>query len=194
MGKGESWSRVVDGRLITNEFPFDEFEAYLLNWAVTYTLNQSRYRSKVVDCIKQGGEMAIKFQRLDDLITHNYSYAAFQAIKSAKAALSSVEETVLDIAELDLSIPFKREKLESMMVNMLAQIRSALDDLLLQAGLAYAEVDVVIRTGGSSQIVAVKKILEDFFPGRVTEHDPFTSVAPGLAVASYHVYQFVGVE
>lgn len=194
LGKGEMWSRVVDGRLITNEFPFDEFEAYLLNWAVTYMLNQSRYRSKVVDCIKQGGEMAIKFQRLDDLITHNYSYVAFQAIKSAKAALSSVEETVLDIAELDLSIPFKREKLESMMVNMLAQIRSALDDLLLQAGLAYAEVDVVVRTGGSSQIVAVKKILEDFFPGRVTEHDPFTSVAAGLAIASYHGYQFVGVE
>lgn len=194
LGKGEMWSRVVDGRLITNEFPFDEFEAYLLNWAVTYTLNQSRYRSKVVDCIKQGGEMAIKFQRLDDLITHNYSYVAFQAIKSAKAALSSVEETVLDIAELDLSIPFKREKLESMMVNMLAQIRSALDDLLLQAGLAYAEVDVVIRTGGSSQIVAIKKILEDFFPGKVTEHDPFTSVAAGLAIASYHDYQFIGVE
>jgi hypothetical chaperone protein len=194
LGKGEMWSRVVDGSLITNEFPFDEFEPYLLNWAVTYTLNQNRYRSKVVDCVRQGGELALKFQRLDDLITHNYSYIVFQAIKSAKAELSSVEETVLDIAELDLTIPFKRERLESMMVEMLAQIRSALDDLLVQAGLAYSEVDVVIRTGGSSQIVAVKKILEGFFPGKVTEHDPFTSVAAGLAIASYHDYQFVGVE
>ncbi len=194
LGKGEMWSRVVDGRMITNEFPFEEFEAYLLNWAVTYTLNQNRYRSKVVDCIKQGGEMAIKFQRLDDLITHNYSYIVFQAIKTAKAELSSVEETIVDIAELDLAIPFKRTELEAMMVNMLAQIRNALDGLLSRAGLTHAEVDVVIRTGGSSQIVAVKEILEDFFPGKVTEHDPFTSVAAGLAIASYHDYQFAGVE
>jgi hypothetical protein len=30
------------------------------------------------------------------------------------------------------------------------------------------------------------------FPGRVTEHDPFTSVAAGLAIASYHQYEFHG--
>jgi hypothetical chaperone protein len=184
----------VDGQQITNEFPFEEFAAYLLNWAVTYTLNQNRYRSKVVDCIKNGGEMAAKFERLDDLITHNYSYIVFQAIKIAKAELSSAEETVLDIPELDLAIPFTREMLESMMVHMLAQIRSAVDSLLHQAGLTHEEVDVVIRTGGSSQIVAVKEILEDFFPGRVTEHDPFTSVAAGLAIASYHNYQYVASE
>ncbi len=49
---------------------------------------------------------------------------------------------------------------------------------------------MVIRTGGSSQIAAVKHKLEHWFPGRVTEHDPFTSVAAGLAIASYHGYKF----
>lgn len=191
LGKGAMWSRVVDGQLITNEFPFEEFENYLLNWAVTYTLNQNRYRSKVVDCIKNGGDMAVKFQRLDDLITHNYCYIVFQAIKTAKAELSDVEETVLDIPELDLAIPFRREQLATMMDHMLAQIRNAIEKLLRRAGLTHSEVDVVIRTGGSSQIAAVKKILEGFFPGKVTEHDPFTSVAAGLAIASYHNYQYV---
>jgi hypothetical chaperone protein len=51
-------------------------------------------------------------------------------------------------------------------------------------------VDVVVRTGGSSLIPAVMRIIEDHFSGRVVEHDPFTSVAAGLAIANYHGYTF----
>jgi hypothetical chaperone protein len=43
----------------------------------------------------------------------------------------------------------------------------------------------VIRTGGSSLIPAFKNILEDLFPAKVIEHDPFTSVAAGLAIADF---------
>ena len=190
LGKGEIWSRVKDGRLIENEFPFDEFEDKLLNWAVTYILNQNHYRSKVADCIAKGGPAAEKFERLDDLITHNYSYLVFQAIKDAKAELSTVEETVLDIPELDISVPFTREHFEQMMQGMLGQIDAIVDRVVADAGCRDLDIDVVIRTGGSSQIAAVRRLLEARFPGKVTEHDPFTSVAAGLAIASYHGYQF----
>jgi hypothetical chaperone protein len=67
-----------------------------------------------------------------------------------------------------------------------------LNTVLLKADCGVDEIDVVIRTGGSSQITAVKHKLEKMFPGRVTEHDPFTSVAAGLAIASYHQYEFHG--
>jgi hypothetical chaperone protein len=190
LGKGEIWSRVRDGRLIENEFPFDEFADKLLNWAVTYTLNQNQYRAKVADCIRQGGEVAAKFERLDDLITHNYSYLVFQAIKDAKARLSSVEETVLDIPELDISLAFSRHDLERMMADMLQQMDEIVDQVMGDASCQPTDIDVVIRTGGSSQIAAVRRLLEHKFPDRVTEHDPFTSVAAGLAIASYHGYQF----
>jgi hypothetical chaperone protein len=190
LGKGETWSRVKDGRLIENEFPFEEFAAALLNWAVTYTLNQNRYRAKVVDCIRQGGESAVKFERLDDLITHNYSYLVFQAIKEAKARLSNTEETILDIPELDISISFTRDHLEEMMSDMLQQIDNIVDEVIERAGRSIEDIDVVIRTGGSSQIAAVKRLLGRRFGDRVTEHDPFTSVAAGLAIASFHGYQF----
>lgn len=190
LGKGEIWSRVKDGRLIENEFPFDEFEDKLLNWAVTYMLNQNRYRAKVTDCIRKGGPAAEKFERLDDLITHNYSYLVFQAIKDAKAALSDVEETLLDIPELDISVPFTRERFESIMRDALSQIDVIVDKVVADAGCRPADIDIVIRTGGSSQIAAVRWMLEHKFPGRVTGHNPFTSVAAGLAIASYHGYQF----
>jgi hypothetical chaperone protein len=127
---------------------------------------------------------------LDDLITHNYSYLVFQAIKEAKARLSSTEETVLDIPELDISISFTRDHLEEMMGDMLQQIDDIVDEVIERAGRSIEDIDVVIRTGGSSQIAAVKRLLGRRFGDRVTEHDPFTSVAAGLAIASFHGYQF----
>jgi len=189
-GKGERWSRLKDGQLIESEFPFEEYEDKLLNWAVTYILNQNQYRSKIADRIRQGGEGVEKFERLQDLITHNYSYLVFQAIKDAKAALSSVVETVIDIPELDINIAFTRDRLEELMETMLLQIESIVAEVISLADLDEEEIDIVIRTGGSSQIVAVRRLLEARFPGRVTEHDPFTSVAAGLAIASFHNYQF----
>jgi molecular chaperone DnaK (HSP70) len=58
--------------------------------------------------------------------------------------------------------------------------------VLEDARIPQESVNFVVRTGGSSQIVAVKNLLESRFPGKVTEHDAFTSVAKGLAIASYH--------
>lgn len=190
LGKGELWSRVRDGQLVENLFPFEEFADKLLNWAVTYTLNQNHYRSKIADCIKQGGAAAEKFQRLDDLISHNQSYRVFQAIKEAKAALSDAEETTLDIPELDVSVPFTRAHFETMMADVLSELTGVTDEVLTSASLSAEDIDVVIRTGGSCLIASVRDQLESRFPGKVTEHDPFTSVAVGLAVASYHDYQF----
>jgi hypothetical chaperone protein len=63
------------------------------------------------------------------------------------------------------------------------------ETVLSRACLEAGEIDVVIRTGGTSEIVAVRELLESLFPGRVEGHDPFTSVACGLAIASYHGHQ-----
>ena len=188
-GKGEIWSRVKDGRLIENDFPFEEYEAKLLNWAVTYILNQNQYRSKIIDRIAQGGEGKEKFERLLELITHNLSYLVFQAIKDAKVALSNVEETIIDVPELDLAVSFSRDQFESIMTDMLLRIENVTEEVLHRSGRGRTDIDIVIRTGGSSQIAAVKTLLEEQFPGKVTEHDPFTSVAAGLAIANYHGYE-----
>lgn len=194
LGKGERWSRRVDGNDIETEFPFEEFEGPLLNWAVTYTLNQNQYRAKINDCIEKGGPAREKFVRLDELITHNYSYIVFQAIKKAKAMLSDSEQTYLDIAELDISLLFTRERFELLLSSQLNRIEELVEDIMEEAQLGYSDIDVVIRTGGSSQIASVKRLLENRFPGKVIEHDPFRSVAAGLAVASYYSYDYADQE
>jgi hypothetical chaperone protein len=185
LGEGEVWSRRIEGRLVETLFPFDEYADGLLNWAITHTLNQNRYLTKLTEAIAGGGLAAMKFSRLKDLINYNYSHQVFSAIKRAKAELSVAESTSIDIPELNLVVPFSRAQLNEILVDMLAHLEALVQTVLAKASLESADIDSVVRTGGSSLIVAVREMLEDLFPGRVTEHDPFTSVAGGLAIASY---------
>jgi hypothetical chaperone protein len=186
LGKGERWARRGMDRQIETRFPFEDYEDLLLNWAVTYTLNQNRYTTPVIDRIEQGGPGAEKFVRLRNLIQLNLSYVVFQTIKDFKAELSTKPEAVLDIPELDVAIRMTRGEFEALIADLLGEVDNALVDTLTLAGIEADDVDVVLCTGGSSLIPAVRRILDSHFPGKVVEHDPFTSVASGLAIASYH--------
>lgn len=184
-GKGERWRRKGEDREIETLFPFEEYEDLLLNWAISYMLNQNRYTTPLMNRIEYGDAAAVKFQRLYDLIKNNYSYLVFQTIKDLKATLSYDTEALLDIPELDIELTVTRERFETLIAPLLERFEKAVHDSLDKAGIKPEDVQLVIRTGGSSLIPAVKQILENLFPGKVIEHDPFTSVAAGLAIAEY---------
>jgi hypothetical chaperone protein len=190
LGKGARWARPVEGRRVDTLFPFEEFETGLLNWPTTYLLNQNRTRWMVVDAVAQGGPDAERFQRLLDLVSYNYSYNCFQAIRAAKAALSEELATTIDIPELNLRIPFTRAQFDALLAEPLEEIRTLIAGLLARCHVRQEGVTVVIGTGGSSLIVAVRHLLETVFPGRVAAHDPFTSVAAGLAIANHAGYAY----
>ena len=184
-GKGERWRRAGEDREIETLFPFEEYEDLLLNWAVSYMLNQNKYTSPLKSRIEYGDAASVKFQRLYDLIKNNYSYLVFQTIKDLKATLSESLEAVLDIPELDIELTVTRAQFEELVAPLLDRFERAVRDSLHESGVSPEEVQLVIRTGGSSLIPAVKQILDRLFPGKVIEHDPFTSVAAGLAIAEY---------
>lgn len=186
LGKGERWRRRGMNREIETDFPFEDYEERLLNWAVSYTLNQNQYTTPVMERMAQGDPAAGKFRRLNELIQRNLSYQIFQSIKDFKARLSYAEEAVLDLPELDLEIPLTRTEFERLIGDLLDRVAAALDATLARAGMAPSAIDIVLRTGGSSLIPAVRGILESRFGERVVDHDPFTSVAAGLAIADYH--------
>ena len=188
LGKGERWSRLVDGTEVDTLFPFAEFEELLINWPVSYMLNQNKYTASVMQRMVLPDEGAIKFKRLYDLIKQNYSYQVFEAIKAFKAKLSESDSAVLDIPEIDIEVRLERWEFELMITDRLFELERAVSLILDKAGLEADDIDLVLRTGGSSLIPAVKDILENQFPGKVVEHDPFTSVAAGLAIADYYGY------
>lgn len=188
LGKGLEWTRRAEDRTITTGFPFHRYEHALLNWTITHTLNRNEYTAPLAEYIDQGGPGTEKIGRLLDLIRHNESHNVIQAIKAAKIRLSQEREAVVDIPEINLSLTLTRERFEEIITDVLDVLREQVRQLLEHHGLDAVDVDYVVRTGGSSQIPAVIDALEEAFPGRVVEHDAFTGVAAGLAIASYHGY------
>ena len=188
LGKGERWKRQGEYGPIDTPFPFEDYEDLLVNWAVTYLLNQNRYTTAVQDCIDQGGAARLKFRRLRELIQQNLGYLVFQAIRDFKARLSAAgeaEKVALDIPEIDVDVYLSRAEFETMIADMLGQVEQGVARTLQRGRLSARQVDIVLCTGGSSLIPAVRRILGGFFADRVVEHDPFTSVAAGLAIADY---------
>ena len=164
LGKGERWRRIVDGLLVDTLFPFGDFEDLLLNWPVSYMLNQNKYSAPVIERMTDSDEGAVKAQLSVDL------------------------SAVLDIPELDIKVELERWEFEMMISDLLFEFEEAIRHVLEISALDAEDIGVVIRTGGSSLIPAVKDILDNQFKGKVVEHDPFTSVAAGLAMADYYGY------
>ena len=188
LGKGERWIRPVDGLMVDTLFPFVDFEDLLINWPVSYMLNQNKYTAPVIERMSENDDGAIKFRRLYDLIKQNYSYQVFEAIKAFKAQLSVDPIAVLDIPELDIYVELERWEFEIMISDLLFELEQAIILILGKVNLRATDIDLVLRTGGSSLIPAVTDILNNQFLGKVVEHDPFTSVAAGLAIADYYGY------
>jgi hypothetical chaperone protein len=114
LGSGERWKRVVDGAEVDTLFPFGEYEELLINWPISYMLNQNKYTAPVMQRMAQPDEAADKFKRLYDLIQQNYSYQVFEAIKAFKAELSVQDSAVLDIPEIDIEVTLERWEFELM--------------------------------------------------------------------------------
>jgi len=67
----------------------------------------------------------------------------------------------------------------------LRAVAACVDRAVQAAGLDHADIDVVLRTGGSSRIPAyVRMLAGKFGADKLQEMDTFTSVASGLAIAA----------
>ena len=111
-------------------------------------------------------------------------------MKDFKAQLSTVDQAVLDIPEIDLAIPMQRAEFETLISEPIAAVAQALDTVVAKAGLQHDDIGIVLRTGGSSLIPAVNDLLTQRFSARVVDHDPFTSVAAGLAIANFRQLRY----
>ncbi len=79
-----------------------------------------------------------------------------------------------------------RDQFEAIIAEVLRDFEQAVQQMLFKCQMSTEQIQLVVRTGGSSLIPAVREILDTLFPGKVVEHDPFTSVAAGLAIAEFN--------
>jgi hypothetical chaperone protein len=118
------------------------------------------------------------------LIQRNYGWDLFQAIEHCKIELSGKLKSEIsfhrDMIQFDEEMT--RREFQLVIGARLRAIEQEIDKTLREAGVKAEEVDVVIRTGGSSLIPAVQRMLERKFGAeKVRRQEVFTSVVQGLA-------------
>lgn len=124
-------------------------------------------------------------QRLLYLIQKNLGFEMYEAIEIAKKQLTHNEETTIVFKDglIDIEEKITRDEFENIIEPRIIAVRETILRTLKSAGLTTDDIDIVVRTGGSSLVPVFEQMLMEMFgKDKVTEFDPFTSVAAGLAL------------
>ena len=158
----------------------------LRRWYTIPNLQQQRMYAFLDDVSRlSSGRKQIK--ALECLIRKNYGYSLFQEIERAKVALSEEWDTRISFFQEAIAIDeyLSRVDFQTIIAGHLRRIEICVDETLKTAGLQPDQIGAVLRTGGSSYIPAVQRMLSKKF-GRQTLRfqDAFSNVASGLGVAA----------
>lgn len=128
---------------------------------------------------------------LKDVLYGGHMYGLFRAIENAKIALSNSDRTTIafDRPGIRIAELVSRAEFEALISNDIDIISAQIERALAAAEIGRHEVDLVIRTGGSSEIPLFVERLEQMFgQDRVRARPAYSSVALGLALHARKVW------
>ena len=143
---------------------------------------------KVIQEAAKTSDKPKQLRALQTLVQENYGLPFYEAVERTKVALSTSAESrvTMQMGKVLLNAPIARADFERLIGPDARNVEQCMDRALAAAGLTADDIDVVLRTGGSSRIPLFEKLLRNKFgPLKIQDMDAFTSVASGLAVAAY---------
>lgn len=160
--------------------------AHLSEWQSIVELNLPRYRG-IIDEAARTGDQPRQLRALRTLVRENYGLPLYEEVERAKVRLSSLEATsiAMNVPGIQFREPLERWDFERLIGPDVRAVAACVDRAVAAAGLEHGEIDVVLRTGGSSRIPCYVDMLAGKFGGdKLREMDVFTGVASGLAIAA----------
>lgn len=109
----------------------------------------------------------------------------YSAIEDAKISLVDRPNTYIDYnsADLEFRIPLGRDEFNQWITRHIKTVQATIQRAMDEADVSHKDVNTIIRTGGSSQLVAFTAMLnEKFGPEKVLSRDALATVAYGLGV------------
>jgi hypothetical chaperone protein len=140
---------------------------------------------QILERIERTSNQRSMIRMLISLIKSSYSLKMYDAVEAAKRDLSNriISQVALNGPGFNVREAVTRSKFELLIKDEMQIIADMLDEVVQQAGLRYDEIDAVIRTGGSAQIPAFIRLLDQRFGlEKVRAIDTFSSVTSGLGV------------
>ena len=125
-----------------------------------------------------------KYARLLEAAERQLGHRLLAAVEDVKIALSSAETTSapLDFMRAAPEINIERTVFENSIAQQISKIRAAAMECVRAAGVRAMDVELIILTGGSSEIPHVENALCGVFPNaEISGTDKLSSVGLGLA-------------
>ncbi len=122
---------------------------------------------------------------LGEVVLGGQAYPLHRAVDDLKIALSRSRQKSLSFRRpgIEIEAAATREDFELLIRDQIDLVDDAIGRALQRAGLEADDVDLVVRTGGSSQLPAfVERVNRRFGRGKVEQRDAFVTVALGLAL------------
>lgn len=152
------------------------------------------YNYKTLNLVKGYQTWALepeKLARLYQVVQNRLGHINLNYVEKAKIALSKdlSIESILDFLSDKPSIYITREEFNNAISNDVEKIENFLSECILQAGIKNEDVDLVILTGGSTEVPRVSEIATKFFPNaEVSASDKLSSVGMGLAYDARRIF------
>ncbi len=190
--------RIVMGRLLRHfgegatlgprrlPFPSHVLE-HLSEWQTIIDLTQPKYLA-IIDEAVAIGDRPQELRALRTLVRKNYGLPLYEAVEQTKVALSQAERATFQLVMDDMTVrdEIPRWDFERLIGPDVRAVEACINRALHTAGLRPDQIDVVLRTGGSSRVPRfVRMLSEKFGAEKLQEMDVFTSVAAGLGIKAF---------
>lgn len=160
----------------------------IIDWQNLYKLNTEETINWLI-AAEASSDQPERIRALRALIQRNLAYPLGREVEAAKKRLSFHEQTeiVFEAHEISVRESMERQEFAHIIEHMLEEMLETIVEAEKAAGIAPQDVDLVLTTGGTSLIPAVRNMLtERYGPDRLHQRDTFTSVATGLAVVAQY--------
>src|SRR5688572_6162684 len=159
----------------------------LSEWSKVNSLYNTRLRSQMQQMYYQSHDKG-RFGRLLTVLEQETGHALLAATEETKIALTTTIEynASLRFIEDDLCIAIQRTHFERSIEEHVQNITACASQCLQQAQVSANEIDLVILTGGSTEVPVVQAAFKKLFPlAAIADQNKLSSVGLGLAYDSH---------
>ena len=154
----------------------------LATWSQINTLYAPKSMRDIRWAINHSDDPA--FDRLDTVVHQHLGHRIAGDVEQGKIDLSVGGQATIDLdyIEQDLRLPVTGRDLEEAIAAGLQRLAGAVDECLSRAGVSPADVELLILTGGSTEIPMVRDVIsERISQAKVVSCNTFGAVGLGLA-------------
>ena len=132
-----------------------------------------------------------KLDRLIRLQEEKLGHTFLQHVEAAKIGLSDTAtlSIAMDDIGFDFHVDLTKVRFEQDIADQIVKIEQTMDACLASAGVKAADIELVVLTGGSSELPAVNDMVSrKFCAADISTDDKFCSVGMGLAYYSAQIF------